>query len=97
MQELLELRVSTEDSKAFCNILKQELDVLSKRLAVVDEQINSIPSEYLNITLLLRQQKEKQTRIILLEEKIQEQRELIDLKHQKLTKSKMFIEGDEYR
>jgi len=93
MQELLELRVSTEDSKAFCNILKQELDVLSKRLAVVDEQINSIPSEYLNITLLLRQQKEKQNRIILLEEKIQEQRELIDLKHQKLTKSKMFIEG----
>jgi exonuclease SbcC len=93
MQELLELRVSTEDNKAFCNILKQELDVLSKRLAVVDEQINSIPSEYLNITLLLRQQKEKQTRIILLEEKIQEQRELIDLKHQKLTKSKMFIEG----
>jgi len=93
MQQLLELRVSTEDNKAFCSILKQELGVLSKRLAVVDEQIGSIPSEYLNITLLLKQQKEKQNRIILLEEKIEEQRKLIDTKHQKLTKSKAFIQG----
>ena len=57
----------------------------------MEEQINSIPSEYLDITKLLEEQKSRKGLMIILDEKIESQTALITNKQQKLEKTTNFI------
>ena len=92
MQELLQLRVDSEDNQAACAILKREHGELTKRLIVVDEQIKSIPGKYLDITNLLQDQAEKQTGLTVLEEKLEEHRKLIQGQYDEVVKSRRLLE-----
>ena len=92
MQELLQLRVDSEDNQAACAILKREHGELTKRLIVVDEQIKSIPGKYLDITNLLQDQAEKQTGLTVLEEKLEEHRKLIQGQYDEVIKYRRLLE-----
>jgi len=90
-QELGTYKKKAEKNKEVCAGLKGELEKLSEGFGGVEEQINSIPSEYLDITKLLEEQKSRKGLMIILDEKIEGQTALVTNKQQKLEKTTDFI------
>ena len=96
-KELGEYKTKVQNNKDVCAVMKEELEKLSEGLGGAEEQINSIPSEYLDITKLLEDQKSRKGLMIILDEKMEGQTALIDTKQQKLKKTTEFISSTDLK
>ena len=96
-QELGEFKTKAQNNKDSCTTLKEELEKLSQGYGGVEEQINSIPSEYLDITRLLEDQKSRSGLMTILDEKIDGQTALIASKEQKLEKTTAFVSSTDLK
>jgi len=86
------LRLEAENNKTTCEKYRQELKILSEGARRLDDKISSIPGKLIDITRTLTKQREKETLVRLLSEKIATQETEIDLKQQKIVISEGFLE-----
>ena len=91
-EELESLKKKSRSNKRLCNKLKKKLRQSNDELISLGEQIGGIPTELIDITKLLTEQKKNQTTFKLLEERIEEQTTEIDLKAQKAEISSGFLD-----
>ena len=96
-KELGEYKTKAQNNKDICAVMKEELEKLSEGFGGVEEQINSIPSEYLDIAKLLEDQKNRNGLMIIFDEEIEGQTALIDTKQQKLEKTTEFISSTDLK
>ena len=74
---LSDYRVSAEQNKAACSLLKNELSTLKDKQNTIKNQIENIPAEFVDIHKLLRQQQEKAHHVVELAGKIKTQTDSI--------------------
>ena len=77
---LSDYRVSTEQNKAACSLLKNELSMLSEKHVVIKNQIDNIPAEFIDIHKLLDEQQDKAHQVVDLANKIKKQTDSITSK-----------------
>ena len=70
-------RVSSEQNKAACSLLKNELAALTDKQNAIKNQIESIPAEFIDIHKLLIEQQAKAQQVVQLAGKIKNQTESI--------------------
>jgi exonuclease SbcC len=75
--ELSDYRVSAEQNKAACSLLKVELSSLVDKHNVIKNQIENIPAEFIDIHKLLKEQQNKAYQVVELAGKIKKQTESI--------------------
>lgn len=96
-KELGRYKTKVQNNKDICAVMKEGLEKLSEGFGGVEEQINSIPSEYLDIAKLLEDQKNRNGLMIIFDEEIEGQTALIDIKQQKLEKTTDFISSTDLK
>jgi len=74
---LSDYRVSAEQNKAACSLLKNELAMLSQKHVAIKNQIDNIPAEFIDIHKLLDQQQDKAHQVVDLANKIKKQTDSI--------------------
>ena len=74
---LSDYRVSAEQNKAACTLLKKELSNLSDKQNTIKNQIENIPAEFVDIHKLLNEQQDKAQQVVELAGKIKNQTENI--------------------
>ncbi len=77
---LSDYKVSAEQNKAACSLLKNELTMLSEKHIVIKNQIDNIPAEFVDIHKLLNEQQDKAHQIVDLANKITKQTDSITTK-----------------
>ena len=70
-------RVSAEQNKAACSLLKNELSTLNDKQNTIKNQIENIPAEFVDIHKLLKEQQEKAHQVVELAGKIKTQTDSI--------------------
>ena len=70
-------RVSAEQNKAACSLLKNELTMLSEKHVIIKNQIDNIPAEFIDIHKLLDEQQDKAHQVVDLANKIKKQTDSI--------------------
>jgi len=70
-------RVSAEQNKAACSLLKTELSTLNDKQVTIKNQIENIPAEFVDIHKLLKEQQEKAHQVVELAGKIKTQTDSI--------------------
>ena len=70
---LSDYRVSAEQNKAACSLLKNELTTLSDKHIVIKNQIDNTPAEFIDIHKLLNEQQDKAHQVVDLANKIKKQ------------------------
>ena len=74
---LSDYRVSAEQNKAACSLLKNELSVFMEKQNTIKNQIDNIPAEFVDIHKLLNDQQSKAQQVVELAGKIKNQTESI--------------------
>jgi len=77
---LSDYRVSAEQNKATCSLLKNELAMLSEKHVAIKNQIDNIPAEFIDIHKLLDEQQDKAHQVVDLANKIKKQTDSITSK-----------------
>ena len=90
-EELIKAKKNSKTNQDLCTALKTKVEKTKTMLKTVEEQIDSSPSEFINIGLAVKNRKEKGNLFSALSEKILEQNNRIVVKQEKLHKTIEFL------
>ena len=90
---LNDYQTQSEENKARCNTLKNEIEITKDVVRLIEEQIAAIPAELIDIYNLREQQKSKSKIIVSLASTISEQRSLLRLKKVKLESLNLIVDS----
>jgi len=90
-EELEQHRDVAERNQQRCTSLRDEGDLLQGKISDLTNQIDSIPSEYIDAALLSEDKTNKTIKVSALQDTIKEQTSLINMKSQKKQKAAAFV------
>ena len=91
MKELVEVKKDSQENQNVCNSLKKKIEPINALLATINEQINSIPNEFIDISMAIENKKYKNKLLDSIADKITQQIMLIRAKQEKLDKLMEFM------
>jgi len=90
-KEVTDAKKDSQANQDACNSLKKKIEPLHISLSTIDEQIKSIPNEFINISTAIKDKEYKTKLVDSIQEKITEQTSLIETKKEKLNKFLEFM------
>ena len=91
LEEVKESRGDSEKNQKLCASLKKKIEPAQASLLFITEQINSTPTEFIDINGFIQSKEQKVGLLAAVSEKIAEQTSLIDTKEEKLNKLMEFL------
>ena len=92
-EELEQHREISERNQQRCTSLRDEADLFQNKISDLSNQIDSIPSEYIDAALMSEEKTNKIIKVSALQDTIKEQASLINIKSQKNQKATAFIKA----
>ena len=90
-KELLKAKNNSKTNQDLCSSLEKKVEKIEADLSIIDGQINSIPNEFIDISIAIKDREKKKNLFSALSEKISEQNDDIRVKQEKIDKTIEFL------